>query len=107
MRPHRAGSSRGSFNVTPVWLNRFGLASFEEQSRGVKGDAQSLGQTQDVEDEAVTRQELGVAVGYLEEDLDQELNPGTSQVTDGDLVLPLPHARPVPDQLEGSFTKRD
>lgn len=107
MRPHRAGSSRGSFNVTPVWLNRFGLASFEEQSRGVKGDAESLGQTKDVEDDAVTSHQLGVAVGYLEENLDQELNPGASQVIDGDLVLLLPHGGVVPDLLQDPFTELD
>ena len=134
--PHRAGSSRGStgyitrsrgesprcsdgrndqstdtevtrISVTPVWLNRFGLASFEEQRRGVKGDAQSLGQAEDVEDQAVAGQQLGVAVGHLEEDLDQDLDPGTSQVVDGDLVLLLPHVGLVPDQLQDPFAELD
>jgi len=90
-----------------VWLNRFGLASFQEQSRGVEGDTQSLGQTKDGEDEAVTRQQLGVVAGYLEEDLDQELNSGTSHVIDGDLVLSLPHVGMVPDLLQDPFTELD
>src|SRR5208337_5030550 len=101
-------SYRGTrISVPPVWLDRFGLASFQEQSRGVEGDAQSLGQTKDVEDETVTRQQLGVAVGHLEEDLDQELNPGASQIIDGDLVLLLPHGGVVPDLLQDPFTELD
>ena len=98
---------RNANQRSPGVAEPFRVGPFEEQSRGVKGNAQSLGQTKDVEDEAVTRQQLGVVVWYLEEDLDQELNPGASQVIDDHLVLSLPHVGMVPDLLQDPFTELD
>ena len=88
-------------------MNRLGLASFDEHRRRVEGDTQPLGQTQDVEDEAVTCLELGMAVGYLEEHLNQELYSGASQVIDGDLVLLLPRPGMAADPFQDSFTELD
>ena len=53
------------------------------------------------EDQAVAGHQLRVAIRHIEEDLDQDLDPGTPQVIQGDFALLLPHLGVVPDQLRG------
>jgi hypothetical protein len=68
--------------------------------------AKPISEANDFENQVAAGVQFRVTIRHIEDGLDQDLNPGLSQVIQSDLVLFLPHARVLPDQLLDAVSER-